>query len=255
MKILILEDEIPASERLTKLILEIEPDAEIISTLDSIGDGIDFLKKNKPDIIFSDIELSDGLSFEVFSVTETNIPIVFTTAYHQYALRAFEANAIDYLLKPVKRVDLQRALARFITRIGFERPLINYEALADAINRKNVIETKRYLVKYGVKMFVVNPNEAAFFYSVEKSTFMVSPEGKTYPLDESLTTVENDLDNKRFFRINRNVIVNIAHIESMKSYSKGRVQVKLKPEYNNEKLSIVSAERSSHFRKWLKGEL
>lgn len=103
-------------------------------------------------------------------------------------------------------------------------------------------------------MFVVNPNEAAYFHSIQKSTFMLSPNGKSYPLDESLSSVENDLDPQNFFRINRNVIVNIASIASMKSYSKGRVKLNLIPEFENEKFCIVSSERAPQFRKWLKGE-
>ncbi len=254
MKILVLEDETPAAERLINLIAEIEPTAEIIGVHDSVNDGIEFLKKNVPDIIFSDIELADGLCFDIISKTDTNIPIIFTTAYNQYALRAFEANAIDYLLKPVKRSDLERALTRLKSRIGLKMPVIDYEAIAEAVSKKKLMETRRYLVKYGVKMFVVDPNKAAYFHSIQKSTFMVSPEGKTYPLDESLSTVENDLDTTQFFRINRNVILHIESIASMRTYSKGRVQVKLIPEYENEKLCIVSAERSPNFKKWLKRE-
>lgn len=255
MQILILEDELPASERLTKLILEIEPKAEIVAILDSIKSTKSFLCDNNPDLIISDVELADGLCFEIFKETKTTIPIIFTTAYNQYAIRAFEANAIDYLLKPVNRKDLAKSFVRLRERIGVIREEINYEAIAKAINKKELLQTRRYLVKYGVKMFVVSPNEAAYFHSIQKSTFMVSQEGKSYPLDESLSTVESDLNPVNFFRINRNAIVNISNIQSMKSYSKGRVQVILDPEFDNEKFCIVSSERSPQFRKWLVGKV
>ena len=255
MKILILEDELPASERIKKLIIEIEPDAEITGVLDSISSATKFLKDNSPDVIISDVELADGLCFEIFMETKTAIPIIFTTAYNQYAIRAFEANAIDYLLKPVNRKDLAKSFERLRERMGLTRDKVDFEAIADAINKKELLQTKRYLVKYGTNMFVVNPNEAAYFHSVQKSTFMVSSKGKSYPLDESLSAVESDLNPLTFFRINRNLIVNISSIESMKSYSKGRVQLNLIPEFDNEKFCIVSSERSPQFRKWLKGEI
>ncbi len=254
MKILILEDELPASERLKKLIIEIEPNAEITGVLDSISSATEFLKDNSPDVIISDVELADGLCFEIFMATKTAIPIIFTTAYNQYAIRAFEANAIDYLLKPVNRKDLAKSFERLRERMGLTRDTVDFEAIADAINKKELLQTKRYLVKYGTNMFVVNPNEAAYFHSVQKSTFMMSSKGKSYPLDESLSTVESDLNPLNFFRINRNLIVNISSIESMKSFSKGRLQLNLTPAYDNEKFCIVSSERAPQFRKWLKGE-
>lgn len=255
MKILILEDELPASERIKKLILEIEPAGEIVSVLDSIKSATAFLKENCADVIISDIELADGLCFEIFMETNTTIPIIFTTAYNQYAIRAFEANAIDYLLKPVNRKDLAKSFERLRERMGLTRDKIDYRAIANAVVKKELLQTKRYLVKYGTKMFVVNPNEASYFYSVQKSTFLVSAEGKSYPLDESLSTVEGDLDTVTFFRINRNMIINISSIKSMSSYSKGRVRINLDPNFDIEKFCIVSSERSPQFRKWLKGEV
>lgn len=255
MGILIFEDEIPASNRLQKLIAEINPNAEIMGVLDSIRSAVSFLKENTPDFIVSDVELADGLCFEIFKETETTVPIIFTTAYNQYAIRAFEANAIDYLLKPVNRADLAKAFKKLEQRMGLPREIIDFKSIANAISSKELLQTKRYLVKYGTKMFVVNPNDAAYFYSIQKSSFMVTPEGKSYPLDESLSTIERDLDPVNFFRINRNAIINISSIESMKSYSKSRVQVNLTPEFENEKFCIVSSERSPQFRKWLKGTI
>lgn len=254
MQILILEDELPAALRIEKLIKQIEPEAQICQRIDSIADAISFLNQNQPDLIVSDVELSDGLCFETFARTNTEIPIIFTTAYNQYAIRAFEANAIDYLLKPVKISRLTEAFGKFHSRTGYKRPQIDFEAIARAIRDKTRESRKRYLIRYGSKMVVQDPNEAAFFYSVHKSTFIVLGNGKSYPLDESLTTVEKDVDSKTFFRINRNFIVNINSISSMSAYSKGRVQLHVKPAHEDEKHLIVSADRSPDFKKWLKGE-
>ena len=254
MRVLILEDEAPAADRLQRLLESIEPDTKVISVLETVEEGIEFLKGNgKIDLIISDVELADGLCFEVFGSTSTKIPVIFTTAYNRYAIRAFEANAIDYLLKPVKEPELAKALNRAKERMNFEREDLDYDKLAEAIEQRKEVQTKRYLVRYGQKMFVVDPNEAAYFYSEQKSTFMVNREGKSFPLDESLSQVESDLTSDDFFRINRNFIVHLFCIQEMITFGKARIKLKVKPPFSDEESLMVAADRTPDFRKWLKG--
>lgn len=255
MRILIFEDEIPAAERLINLIGKVVPDAEVIKTIDTISDGIvELTKESLPDLIISDVELADGLCFEIFDAVKVQVPVIFTTAYNHYAIRAFEANAIDYLLKPVDAEKLKSAFAKAKERASLVRPEIDYRALAKAIEEKEANSEKRYLVKYGSKLVLVKPNEAAYFYSVQKACYLVTSAGKAYPLDESLSKVEADVDDSRYFRINRNFIACINNIEEMQSVSKGRLRLRVNPPYEYPELLVVSAERSPQFRKWLKGE-
>jgi DNA-binding LytR/AlgR family response regulator len=252
MRVLILEDEAPAAERLERLLHEVAPDLKVIATLETAEEGIKFLeKKEKIDLILSDVELADGLCFEVFSHTSTEIPVIFTTAYNQYAIRAFEANAVDYLLKPVKEAELKKALARAKERMSYHREDLDYGKLAEAIESRKELEVKRYLVRYGQKMFVVDPNKAAYFYSEQKCTFMVNQEGKSFPLDESLSQVETDLTSKDFFRINRNFLINISNITEMITFGKARIKLKVNPPFEDESALMVAADRTPDFRKWL----
>jgi DNA-binding LytR/AlgR family response regulator len=254
MRVLILEDEAPAAERLQRLLESIDPASQVISVLETVEEGIEFLNGyGKIDLIISDVELADGLCFDVFSSTATKTPVIFTTAYNQYAIRAFEANAIDYLLKPVKEAELAKALDRVKERMNLEREDLDYQKLAEAIEQRKESQSKRYLVRYGQKMFVIDPNEAAYFYSEQKSSFMVNPEGKSFPLDESLTQVEADLNSKSFFRINRNFIVNVASIDEMITLGKARIKLKVNPVFADEETLMVAADRTPDFRKWLKG--
>ncbi len=255
MRILIFEDELPAAERLINLIGKVAPNAEVVKTIDTISDGIAQLTEEPlPDLIISDVELADGLCFEIFDAVKIMVPVIFTTAYNHYAIRAFEANAIDYLLKPVDAEKLKSAFVKAKERANLARPEIDYRALANAIEEKEASHEKRYMVKYGSKLVLVKPNEAAYFYSAQKACFLVTSAGKAYPLDESLSKVEEDLDASRYFRINRNFIACIDHIDEMQSVSKGRLRLRVNPPCEYPEHTVVSAERSPQFRKWLKGE-
>ncbi len=252
MRVLILEDEIPAATRLRNLLAETAPDLEIVAVLDAGKDAIAFLQKNTPpDLIISDIELADGLCFDIFSSLQTQIPVIFATAYNQYAIRAFEANAIDYLLKPVSRASLLKSLEKFRLRIGLDKPETNYREISATITQQLPPSPKKYLVRFGQKMLLLDPNLVAYYYSMMKASFAVMPSGKTYPVDESLTQIESDLDDARYFRINRNLIVERGSIREMTRQSKGRLQLTLEPPCADKSICIVSAERSPDFRKWI----
>lgn len=163
MRVLIFEDELPAAQRLRNLLAEAAPDLEIVDVLDSGKDAVAYLQKNPPpDLIISDIELADGLCFDIFSSLHIQVPVIFATAYNQYAIRAFEANAVDYLLKPVKRESLERSLEKFRMRMGLEKPAVNYSEISDTITQKLSAPPKKYLVRYGQKMRLLHPNEVAW---------------------------------------------------------------------------------------------
>lgn len=250
MKILIIEDEAAAVRRLTKLILEIEPAAEIVTDLDSIESSLEWMSNNDlPDLLFMDINLADGNSFELFNHVEIDKPIIFTTAYDEFAIKAFKVNALDYILKPIKKVELAMAIERFKkTKVSL---VSNYTDLLKAVQQNQ--SPKRFLIKVGQQIKVVELNDAAYFYTQDKITFLITKEGKRYPIDYSLEKVEEMSNNNHFFRINRQFIISIFAISEMQSWSKSRVRIILNPPNITE--TIVSTTRSPLFKKWLTGDI
>ncbi|MCB0551002.1 MAG: response regulator transcription factor [Phaeodactylibacter sp.] len=249
MKVLIIEDEDAAARRLQKLVKEIIPEAELEEPLDSVEAVLNWLDNNElPDLIFMDIHLADGSSFEIFNHVQVEKPVIFTTAYDQYAIQAFKVNTIDYLLKPIKRQELEQAIEKYRKWLGGAQ--IDYAQLARAMQGEQY--NKRFLIRIGQSIRVVEMKEAAYFYTESKISFVVTREGKRYPLDYSLEKLEEMSDPQIFFRINRQFIVNIEAIKEMYAYSKSRVKVELVPPCELE--TIVSTERSPYFKKWLVGE-
>lgn len=249
MKILLIEDEAAAARRLAKMLQEILPGIEILDTTDSIEQSLNWLLNHPaPDLILMDIHLADGSSFEIFQHTTIHSPVIFITAYDQYALEAFKVHAVDYLLKPVKREELEQALIRVQRWKQMEG--ISYEKLAQAMQQATW--NKRFLIRMGQNFKVVELKEAAYFYTENKITFVTTTAGKRYPLDFSLEKLEEMLPADQYFRINRQFIVGIGAIREMYSVSKSRVKLNLQPPCNLD--TIVSAERSPVFKKWLTGE-
>jgi DNA-binding LytR/AlgR family response regulator len=249
MKIVIIEDENLASERLEKLLLDIEPEIEILEKLASVKESIDWLRENSPDLIFLDIQLSDGLSFKIFEEITVKAPIIFTTAYDQYAIRAFRVNSIDYLLKPVRKEDLAISLSKFKNIKSYFNP--DFNELVNMIRNKKIEYKQRFLVQYGQKIKKIEVHEAACFYALEKNVFMATSDNLRYPLDYTLDNLEDILDPKKFFRINRKIIINYEAIKNMIPYSKSRIKVELSINPPEEIESIVSVERSPKFKEWL----
>lgn len=250
MNVLIIEDEAAAARRLEKMVLALAPQAQVLDKLDSIEASLNWLEQHKlPDLIFMDIHLADGSSFEIFNHTAIHCPIIFTTAYDQYAIQAFRVNAVDYLLKPIKREELRVALHKFDQQ-SRQQGAFNYQRLAESI--KEDPYNRRFLIRIGQNIKVVDANNAAYFYTEDKITFVVTQDGKRYPLDHSLEKLEEMLDPRRFFRVNRQVILGLEAIREMYAYSKSRVKVELEPPADMD--IIVSTERSPYFKKWLTGE-
>lgn len=253
MKVLIIEDEEAASVRLKKLILEIDPLTEILGITESIESSLVWFTSNsQPDLIFADIQLADGPSFEIFKKIKITAPVIFTTAFDNYALQAFRHNGIDYLLKPVKKSELEQSLSRYKALRQDLRPAINYDDLLSAISAKSKGFQKRLVVRIGQTIRTIEIEEVAYFYTEEKITFATIKNGKRLPLDATLDELEEILDPSEFFRINRQFIIHIKSIESMTSYSKSRIKITLKPSCTVE--TIVSTERSAEFKQWLLGK-
>ena len=255
MKVLIIEDENAAARRLEKLLQEVAPDMTVLQQVDSIEASVLWLQHNPhPDLIFMDIHLADGASFEIFEHVKITCPTIFTTAYDEYALQAFKVNAVDYLLKPIKSGELLAALEKYKTVFKPARAL-DYSALLDTLRQQEGANyLQRMLIRFGHSLKLIDLADAAYFYTKDKITFLITRSGgKRYPVDHPLDKLEFLLDKRSFFRINRQFIININAIREMHPYSKSRVKVDLDPSTDME--TIVSTERSAEFKKWLVGEL
>ena len=252
MKILLIEAEEPAALRLQKMLLEIEAGASVSDNIVSIASAVKWFKENQmPDLIISDIQLSDGLSFEIFKAVEILCPVIFTTAYDQYAIEAFRVNSIDYLLKPIKKDELSGAIAKF-KKMKPAAPSIDINQLLKTFSNPASAYKQRFVVRYGEHIKTITIEEVAFFYTEDKVNFLTTKEGRRFAIDFNLDTLESMLDPKIFFRINRQYIIGIQSITEMFSYSKSRVLIKLNPPAKHE--TIVSTERSADFKLWLGDE-
>lgn len=248
MKVLIIEDETLAAKRLRRMLLEIDPVLEIPDALDSIESAVEWWGENpQPDLLFLDIHLADGSSFELFSLLTITKPVIFVTAYDQYAIQAFKVNAVDYLLKPIRKEELIQAYDKYKTLTS---RIFDYERLVHAITPKH--PERRFLIKIGQKIQLIETSEIAWFCTENKVTILVTKAGRRFPVDESLEKLEEILDPKKFFRINRQYLISLESIGEMFSYSRSRVKINLIPPASTP--IIVSTERSPHFKKWLTGE-
>lgn len=248
IKVLIVEDESIAVERLEKLIRETAPDFQVVARLSSVKDSVAWLSINSVDLIFLDIQLSDGLSFSIFDAVTVNTPIIFTTAYDQYAIRAFKLNSISYLLKPVRKEDLAEALNKFRT-LKPAQP-VDFESLLNAIKGSNEYR-KRFLIQTGEKFRKIETGDIAYFYACEKSVFMKTFDGHTYPSDHTLDALTEMLDPAEFFRINRRYLISMKSIKSMLAWSRSRIKVVVQPQADDEMDTIVSIDRASDFKNWM----
>ncbi len=251
-KILIIEDEEAAAARLQKMILQEMPDAEVLPPLVSIAQAIAWLSSHpEPDLLFLDVHLADGQSFEIFNSINVHAPIVFTTAYDQYALAAFTVNSIDYLLKPVKKEELKRALNKYSSFAGQVKSPVDFANLLTTLQTQAATYKQRFVVRYGEHIKTIETADIAYFYTENKINFLVTKENKRFAIDLNLDQLETVLDPHKFFRINRQFVIGFHSISEMLTYSKSRVFIKLNPASRHE--TIVSSERAAAFKKWLDG--
>lgn len=248
MRILIIEDEKPAANRLYKLLQVHFPEAELIGNLDTVSHAVRWFGENPaPDLIFCDIQLADGISFEIFEQVSVNSPIIFTTAFDQYAIRAFQVNAIDYLLKPIDPKELERAVEKFNSRKI--QPNIDLDLLKTLIQPQPKSFKSRFLVRFGEKIQSVPVEEIAFFFSEERVTFLQTHAGKKYVLDSTLEQVESQVDPSIFFRLNRKYLSHVDAIEEVLTYSNSRLKVFLRNCTDSD--ILVSREKVTELKNWL----
>lgn len=250
MRVLIIEDEPQAAARLTSLVQELQPSWSIVATLDSVKRSVAWLKQNACDLILMDIQLADGLSFEVFDQVEVKTPVIFTTAYNEYALKAFKVNSIDYLLKPIDKDELVMALKKYSSLTG---KLPVQDKMMESIGLAMQMLTKKYkerfVIKVGEHLKSIEVGEILFFFSLEKTTFAQTADGRKHILDFTLDQLDGLLDLDRFFRINRKYMVSVHAIKDMITYTNSRLKLILKTSDDDD--VIVARERVQDFKNWL----
>jgi DNA-binding LytR/AlgR family response regulator len=252
MKVLIVEDEELAVKKLRKTLETVDATAEVVGTVDSIKSGVEWLEQNpQPDLILMDIELADGQSFEIFNLTEVKSPVIFTTSYDEYALKAFKVNSVDYLLKPIQKDELQSALEKFKKTHAAGKPDINIDSLVKELQLKLQPKEyrKRFLVKNGQKLVSIEVNDIAYFYSDGRLNFFKTTDNKKFVVDYTMDELEEMLDPERYFRISRSFYVSIASIEKIDDYFGNRLILQLKPAVDKE--ALVSREKVTDFKKWM----
>jgi DNA-binding LytR/AlgR family response regulator len=252
LRALIIEDEPAAARRLEKMIADADPHITIIDKLDSVSTAVRWFRQHpQPDLVFLDINLGDGLSFAIFEEVEVNCPIIFITAFDEYAIKAFKLNSVDYLLKPVKQEELNFSIRKLRSYFSSDQRQSqnNIRMMLESLKSPAEKWKKRFVVNFGDKIKAIETEEVAYFMILEKNTFLVTHRNDSYGISYSLEQLEEMLDPSKFFRVNRKFIVGFSSIENMWSYSRSRVKLQLIPSPPEE--VIVSTERSSGFKEWL----
>ena len=255
MKVLIVEDEIPAAEKLERYLHKYDPTIEIVGIIDSAAEASEWLQTpgNSPDLIFMDIQLKDGLSFQIFQRIPVRTPVIFTTAFNEFALDAFKVNSIDYLLKPITFTALTDSLKKLDSlRQQFSPERDQTERLKVAFSNLKTKDYKnRFMVKLGEHIKSITVDQISLFYADGRDIYMVTQLNRKFIIDYTLEGLENILDPKIFFRINRTYIININAIKDVLVYSNSRLKITLAQEFDKE--IIVSREKVGEFKDWFDG--
>jgi two-component system response regulator LytT len=250
MNVIIIEDEKPAARLLSRKLQRLNITAEVM--LHSVQEAIEWFQNNQhPDLIFLDIQLSDGLSFEIFEAVNINSAVIFTTAYDEYALKAFKLNSVDYLLKPIDEDDLEAAISKFKERhVKHQELAMDFEQIKKMLlNPTDKNYKKRFTIKMGQHLKMLNVEDAECFYSENKGTYIHTTDNRDYLLDVTLEQLEKELDPAQFYRVSRKFIVGVNAIKDIVVYSNSRLKLLL-PTYKEDEV-IVSRERVNDFREWL----
>lgn len=249
MNILVIEDEQLAADKMIEYVKKLHPEAQISGPIKSIKEGLAWFSDHSvPDAIISDIMLTDGLSFEIFKEKDVTCPVIFTTAYDQYAIRAFDVNSVDYLLKPVSLEKLQESLQK----ISFEKPAetkLDFDKLAEFLQSNAKTYKTRFLVKVGQKIKAIPTTKIAYFFTQDKLSFVVSHQKDKFPVDHTLEEIDAMLNPNDFFRINRKFIVHIDAVKEIHPYFKGRLKLELTPEIGED--IVISSDKTPSFKAWL----
>lgn len=253
MKVFIVEDEIPAQVNLKRALKANFSDIEVVGIADSVVAAVDWFQnpENETDIVFMDVELSDGLCFEIFNRVHIDAKVVITTAYDNYAIKAFKVNSVDYLLKPIDNRELVAAVERCLGLIKEESYMEDDGSYGMDQHSANREYKQRFVVKIGDHIITVGVDEIAYFISREKTSYIITHDGKSYITDQSLDTIETLLDPKNFFRISRACITNIRAIDSVSRHFSGRLRVGLLPKLDDD--IFISRVRTNDFMRWING--
>jgi DNA-binding LytR/AlgR family response regulator len=252
MEVLIIEDEQLAAERLANLLKKFDPAIQIVGQLDSVEESVEWLRtRPAPQLLMMDIRLSDGLSFDIFRQATISSPIIFTTAYDQYAIQAFKVTSIDYLLKPIAYPELCRAMEKLRLLTGDAHASREAELLklTEAFSRLHKTYKSRFLVRYGDRLQFRNAEEVAYFYADGKVVYLVTHDNRRFIVDYTLEQLEELLDPRVFYRVNRKFTAQIGSVRDIRSYHGSRLKLQLNPVADTEVL--VSRERVADFKAWL----
>lgn len=247
MRVIIIEDEAKIAQYLEDLLLNIDPKIQILAKLNAVNPAVHWLKNHTADLIFMDINLDKEIAFKIFEQVEVKIPVIFTTAYDQYALQAFKVNSLDYLLKPIDKQALSKALLKFQS---WQKPAdYDLSKLIQSIQTPSKEYQKRFMATSGEKIISVKVEEIAYFVGHQRYVFLVNFKNEQYLVDFTLEKLEELLNPNDFFRINRQFIVNFNAIKNMYAYLRGRIKLELNPPSKED--TVVSIERAAAFKQWL----
>lgn len=250
MNIVIVEDEWEACEHLSSLLNEIDPSIHILKRIDTVHQAVEFFKQNKNfDLIFMDIHLADGISFEIFKEVELNSPVIFTTAYDQYAIKAFRVNSIDYILKPLVKDEIEQAIVKFKNQHNQANPQAIFQSLYQEFAQASKTYKTTFLVQYKEALYPVATSELAGFFIDQGMVKGLTFEGKAYVITHTMEQLEVDLNPNDFYRINRQFILQRNCIKRIDYYFNGKLKIKAEPQFEGE--LIVSKAKASDFKKWL----
>jgi DNA-binding LytR/AlgR family response regulator len=249
MKVLVVENEKPAADKIIRLLKKTDKTVIVTGIAETVEEAVNKLQaRPAPDLILMDIQLDDGLCFEIFEIIDIDIPVIFTTAYDEFTLNAFKVNSIDYLLKPIDEASLQTALNKFRRLYTQKDPFrIDLKLLLREFRDQY---KSRFLIKIGEKYKSILTRDICFVHICERSVFINDDQGKDYGIDYSLEQLQGMLDPQKFFRINRECIVNIDSVTTMNSYSSSRLQVNIRNRDQSE-LFVISRDKVSEFKKWI----
>jgi DNA-binding LytR/AlgR family response regulator len=247
MRVIIVEDENKVAQYLEELLIQININIQVLSKLNSVSQAVDWLKRHTADLIFMDINLGQESAFQIFEQVEVKTPIIFTTAYDKFALQAFQVNSLDYLLKPIDKQALSKALAKFQT---WQKPFdFNISQLMKSIQIPTQEYQKRFMATSGEKIISIKTEDIAYFVGHQRYVFLVNFKNEQYLVDFTLEKLEEVLNPNDFFRINRQFIVNYNAIKNMYAYLRGRIKLELNPSSKED--TVVSIERAPAFKQWL----
>ena len=249
MNVIIIEDEKPSARRLKRMLTECG--IEVTTMLHSVSESIEwFLNNDHPDLIMLDIQLSDGLSFEIFESVTIKSSIIFTTAYDEYALKAFKLNSIDYLLKPIDSDELAHAITQFKEKFtSNNKPNFDFESIKNWMGKSVPTYKKRFIIKIGQHLKIINESDVICFYSQDKATYLHTNDNRDYLVDFTLGDISEKLDPQSFFKVSRKFIIKLDAIKDIIAYSNSRLEIKLESSID-EKI-IVSREKVKDFKQWI----